>query len=108
MDLEDLEPRKAESKPKDLEAMGIEELEAYCGLVTPGFYILATDGLMQDLHDVPRGQPGWQDDNPAAAARAFVAARPEFEIRPPPWRFNESELTKSITAWPDAWIYRVP
>ncbi|HSR73194.1 MAG TPA: DUF1192 domain-containing protein [Kiloniellales bacterium] len=29
MDLEDLEPRKATPKPKDLEALGIEELEAY-------------------------------------------------------------------------------
>lgn len=29
MDPEDLEPRKAKPKPKDLEAMGIEELEAY-------------------------------------------------------------------------------
>ena len=29
MDLEDLEPRKPVSKPKDLEAMGVEELEAY-------------------------------------------------------------------------------
>ncbi len=29
MELEDLEPRKAATKPKDLEVMGIEELEAY-------------------------------------------------------------------------------
>ncbi len=29
MELEDLEPRKATPKPKDLEVMGIEELEAY-------------------------------------------------------------------------------
>ena len=29
MDLEDLEPRKQTPKPKDLEVMGIEELEAY-------------------------------------------------------------------------------
>ena len=29
MDLEDLEPRKQKSQPKDLEAMGVEELEAY-------------------------------------------------------------------------------
>jgi uncharacterized small protein (DUF1192 family) len=31
MDIEDLEPRKAKPQPKDLEAMGIEELEAYLG-----------------------------------------------------------------------------
>ena len=29
MDLDDLEPRKPKSQPKDLEAMGVEELEAY-------------------------------------------------------------------------------
>ena len=29
MDLEDLEPRKKATKPKDLEAMGVEELESY-------------------------------------------------------------------------------
>ncbi len=31
MDIEDLEPRKQTPKPKDLEAMGIDELEAYLG-----------------------------------------------------------------------------
>jgi len=29
MDLDDLEPRKQKPKPKDLEAMGVDELEAY-------------------------------------------------------------------------------
>ena len=29
MDLEDLEPRKQQAKPKDLELMGVEELEEY-------------------------------------------------------------------------------
>jgi len=29
MDLDDLEPRKQKPKPKDLEALGVEELEAY-------------------------------------------------------------------------------
>jgi uncharacterized small protein (DUF1192 family) len=29
MDLEDLEPRKQQPKPKDLELMGVEELEEY-------------------------------------------------------------------------------
>ena len=31
MDLDDLEPRKQQPKPKDLEVMGVEELEAYLG-----------------------------------------------------------------------------
>lgn len=29
MELEDLEPRKAKPKPKDLDVMGVEELEEY-------------------------------------------------------------------------------
>ena len=29
MDPEDLEPRKKQSQPKDLDAMGLDELEAY-------------------------------------------------------------------------------
>jgi uncharacterized small protein (DUF1192 family) len=29
MDLEDLEPRKRKPKPRDLDAMGVEELEEY-------------------------------------------------------------------------------
>ena len=31
------------------------ELEAYHSLVSPGSYIVATDGIMRDLHDVPTG-----------------------------------------------------
>lgn len=29
MDIEDLEPRQKQPKPKDLDAMGVDELEAY-------------------------------------------------------------------------------
>ena len=29
MDIEDLEPRHKQPKPKDLDAMGVDELEAY-------------------------------------------------------------------------------
>ena len=84
-----------------------KELEAYHSLVTPGSYIVATDGIMRDLHDTPRGEPGWRTDNPAQAAQDFVAAHPEFAIEQPAWRFNESPLDKVITGWPDAWIKRL-
>ena len=84
----------------------LRELEAYHRMVTPGSYIVATDGIMRDLSDAPRGEPGWKTDNPAQAAHEFVAAHPEFAIETPPWRFNESGLDKVITGWPDAWIRR--
>lgn len=82
------------------------ELEAYHHLVSPGSYIVATDGIMRDLWDVPKGHPSWKGDNPAQAAEDFAAAHPEFVIEAPRWLFNESELDKNITAWPSAWLKR--
>jgi cephalosporin hydroxylase len=82
------------------------ELEAYSPLVTPDSYIVATDGLMADLHDTPRGGADWLEDNPTEAAREFVAAHPDFEIEQPSWPFNESQLAKNITHWPSAWLKR--
>lgn len=84
----------------------LKELEAYHRFVTPGSYIVATDGIMQIVHDVPRGEPGWHTDNPVRAAEEFTAAHPDFAIEQPAWSFNESELDRSITAWPSAWIRR--
>lgn len=83
------------------------ELEAYADLVSPGSYIVATDGIMYDLADVPRGQAEWATDNPTWAARDFAAKHPEFVIEQPAWPFNESELEQNITHWPGAWLKRV-
>ena len=80
------------------------ELEAYSPFVTRGSYIVATDGSMEFLHDVPRAGLHWQEDNPAVAARKFVSQHPEFVIEQPVWPFNESNLNKNITHWPSAWI----
>lgn len=84
----------------------MDELVAYAGMVTPGSYIVATDGIMHDLADVPRGTPGWTTDNPTDAARDFAAQHPEFVIEQPAWPFNESALTQNITHWPGAWLRR--
>jgi cephalosporin hydroxylase len=83
------------------------ELEAYAPMVTPGSYIVATDGIMRDLAGTPRGRPEWTADNPAQAAHDFVARNPDFVIEQPAWAFNESTLSKNITHWPDAWIRRI-
>lgn len=82
------------------------ELECYCDLVTPGSYIVATDGVMEDLSDVPRGHPDWIHDNPAEAARDFARTHPEFVLEQPPWPFNESDLRANVTHWPSAWLRR--
>lgn len=85
----------------------LAELEAYASLVPVGSYIVATDGIMFDLHDVPRGHAEWTTDNPRDAARDFVAKNPNFVIEQPTWPFNESTLTQNITHWPGAWLRRV-
>lgn len=84
----------------------LAELEAYCDLITPGSYIVATDGSMRDLYDVPRGKPEWVWDNPVTAVHEFVLRHPEFVIEQPAWPFNESELRANITHWPEAWLRR--
>ena len=81
-----------------------DELEAYQELVTPGSYIVATDGIMFDLYDVPRGAPDWQWNHPTAAAAEFAQRHPDFILEQPSWLFSESELTENITHWPGAWL----
>ncbi|MFA6544088.1 MAG: CmcI family methyltransferase [Limisphaerales bacterium] len=85
----------------------LAELEAYHPMVTTGSYIVATDGIMHDLHDTPLGRPEWTGDNPTAAAREFAARHPEFQHGQPPWPFNESTLRHNVTHWPEAFLRRV-
>jgi cephalosporin hydroxylase len=82
------------------------ELEAYHHVVTPGSYIVATDGVMRDVADVPRAGDDWSWNHPTAAAEEFVADHPEFVLEQPEWPFNESELRENITHWPGAWLRR--
>jgi cephalosporin hydroxylase len=84
----------------------LAELEAYAPLVTRGSYIVATDGVMRDVADVPRGRRDWWWDHPAAAAEEFCARNPEFVLEQPAWPFNESPLRASVTHWPGAWLRR--
>jgi cephalosporin hydroxylase len=83
------------------------ELELYSRFVTPGSYIVAADGIMRHLADVPGGSPEWVTDNPAAAARDFAAAHPEFVEQQPPWPFHSGDLTQNVTYWPEGWLKRV-
>ncbi len=83
-----------------------KELEAYHGLIQPGFYIVAADGNMCDLADAPRGSPEWKWNNPQEAAKEFAISHSEFVIEQPNWPFNESQLSRNITYWPSAWLRR--
>ena len=83
------------------------ELEAYAPLVSAGSYIVATDGIMLDLADAPRGRPEWRSDHPTRAASDFAARHPEFQLAQPAWPFSESTLKNNVTHWPGAWLRRL-
>jgi cephalosporin hydroxylase len=85
------------------------ELEAYHDMVTPGSYIVATDGIISLFHDIPgTGQPEWVHDNATEAAREFAARHPEFVIEQPAWAQNRSlGLQHNVTHWPGAWLKRL-
>jgi len=85
----------------------LDEMRSYCDLVTKGSYLVATDGIMKDFNDVPRGNPEWIWDNPNKAAQEFAAEMPQFLLEQPPWPFNESKLTENVTHWPGAWLRRL-
>ncbi|MHB1843351.1 MAG: cephalosporin hydroxylase family protein [Deltaproteobacteria bacterium] len=85
----------------------LAELRAYGPLVSQGSYIIATDGLMRDLDDVPRGKPEWKTDNPAAAGAEFLAENRDFVLEQPTPGFNEALVTDPVTHWPDAYLKRV-
>ena len=77
----------------------LKELELYGPLVACGSYIVAADGVMEDLADVPGGKAAWTKDNPKAAVHEFLAAHPEFELDSEPTRLG-------VTYWPDAFLRR--
>jgi cephalosporin hydroxylase len=85
------------------------ELNLYHPFVSVGSYIVATDGIMKDLHDTPIGHLSWREDNPADAAIEFAANHLNFIIEQPKWLFNESSLSEhnTLTYWPSAWLRRI-
>ncbi len=85
----------------------LAELEAYSKFVSPGSYIVATDGIMADLAGAPRSRPDWVTDNPKAAAEAFVADNPDFAIEEPEFPFNEGAISGRVTYWPSAFVRRI-
>lgn len=82
------------------------ELDAYGPLVTPGCYLVATDGIMCDLHDVPGGEPDWSWNHATAAAGEFAAAHDEFVLEDPPKIFHEGRIHEPVTYWPGGWLRR--
>jgi cephalosporin hydroxylase len=85
----------------------LAELNAYSILVGKGSYIVAMDGIMQQVVGAPRSQPDWYWNNPKSAALEFVAKNPDFIIEEPSYAFNEGMITKRVTYWPSGFIKRV-
>jgi len=85
----------------------LAELRAYAPLVPIGSYLVAADGIMQDMVGAPRSAAGWATDNPQAAARRFVAEDPRFVIEEPEWAFNEGKANTRVTYWPSCYVRRI-
>ena len=83
------------------------ELRAYADLVSPGSYLVSTDGIMQQVVGAPRSEGDWAANNPQQAARDFVAEDTRFVIEEPDWLFNESVVTERVTYWPSCFVKRV-
>jgi cephalosporin hydroxylase len=85
----------------------LAELEAYGQLVTPSSYIVAMDGIMEQLLGAPRTQPDWGWNNPRQAVREFLEATEQFVLEEPAFPFNEGVVADRVTYWPDAFLRRV-
>jgi cephalosporin hydroxylase len=83
------------------------ELEAYAEVVSLGSYLVATDGIMGEVADVPGGRADWSWDNPGEAVREFARKRPDFVLEEPRWLFNEGAVTQRVTYWPAAYLRKV-
>jgi hypothetical protein len=76
-------------------------------LVGVGGYLVATDGIMQDLVGAPRSASDWGINNPQQAARDFVAEDDRFVLEEPLWLFNEGAVTSRVTYWPSCYVKRI-
>jgi len=85
----------------------LAELEAYGPLVSPGSYIVATDGIMEEVVGGPRTHSDWTWNNPRQAVLQFLESHPEFVVEEPPFPFNEGMITDRVTYWPSAFLRRV-
>ena len=67
--------------------------------VTAGSYIVAMDGIMEQLMGAARTQPDWTWNNPRQAALEFASTHPDFVIEEPHFMFNEGAVKKRVTYW---------
>jgi cephalosporin hydroxylase len=85
----------------------LSELRAYAPLVSVGSYIIAMDGIMEQVVGAPRTEPDWAWNNPRQAALEFASENSNYAIEKPTFGFNESVLSDFVTYWPDGIIRRL-
>jgi cephalosporin hydroxylase len=85
----------------------LDELRIYGKLVSRDSYIVATDGIMQQVRGAPRTQSDWDWNNPRQAVTDFLRGNMDFVLEEPEWLFNEGAVTARVTYWPDAFLRRV-
>ncbi len=83
------------------------ELDAYGPMVTPGSYIVVTDGIMAHVTGAPRTQPDWVWNNPLSAIDDYLAVHPEFVEEEPVFPFNEGVVKDRVTYWPRGYLKRI-
>jgi cephalosporin hydroxylase len=84
----------------------LAELCAYSELVSVGSYIVACDGIMENLVGAPRSGEDWAWNNPKAAVEEFVRNNPNFIREEPRFSFNEGLVKERVTYWPGAFLRR--
>lgn len=84
----------------------LAELRAYAAFVAVNSYIVACDGIMQEVAGAPRTSPEWVTDNPQYAVKEFLAERDDFILEEPALPFNEGSITQRVTYWPNAFLRR--
>lgn len=84
----------------------LAELEAYSPLVSSGSFIVACNGVMEEVVGYPRSSDDWSWNNPVSATKHFLANHPEFECVEPLMPFNEGMVLERITYWPKAFLRR--
>lgn len=85
----------------------LDELRMYGPMVSVGSYIVATDGVMEQVAGAPRSEPDWATNNPRQAALDFVRENKDFAIEEPVWPFNEGLVRDRVTYWPSAFVRRI-
>lgn len=84
----------------------VAELRSYAPFVTPGSYIVATDGIMAEVAGGERTAPDWKWNNPLGAIDAFLEENADFVADEPVWQFNEGVVNERVTYWPRAYLLR--